>query len=169
MKPDFILRGMFCFATAALLGAALSALAAEVPANPLLRLRALALKSDLVLVARCVEARSFWDEERRLVMTAVKLQSLRTIKGAHTPEVEVRILGGRVGDLALGASHAVTVAPGEEMLGFLRPSAHGPYHVFTGGDEGKLTITEGTVPVGRGALIPLDDLTNDLRRFLESQ
>lgn len=155
---------------AALLFAAAPAPAAR--AQSANSLRELTRQSDVVVLSTCEKAESFWDDDGRVILTRSTLRIDKVFKGAApSGEVVVETLGGTVGDVTMGASHAATLAPHETAVLFLRRSRHGGHHVIWGGTNGKLQVTEGPggkPTVGRQGGIDIDAFATLLRGFEES-
>lgn len=152
---------------AAVLAAVLLAAAPAARAQAPRSLRALAQESDVVVLSTCVKSESFWDDDGRVILTRSTLRIEKVFRGAAPAgEVVVQTLGGTVGDVTMGASHAATLAPHETAVLFLRRSRYGPHHVIWSGTSGKMEVAEGpggtTMVGGRGG-IQIDDFAALLR------
>jgi hypothetical protein len=104
---------------------------------------AIAQRSDVVVLARCIETHSHWDEDARVIVTDVTLAVERWFKGGEEKMVTVRTLGGRVGTVGMGASHATRFAPNTRIVALLRRSRFGPYFVMTSSAAGPLAVADG--------------------------
>lgn len=141
---------------AALLLLCLPLLAAETRAGatqPARHLRGLAAQADIVALATCESAESRWDPDHRFIVTRSTVRLDRSFKGdpAHGT-ITVDTLGGRVGDVGMGASHAATLSAGETSVLFLRRARGGAAFIVWGGDRGKLPVhrrSDGRLAVGR--------------------
>jgi hypothetical protein len=121
---------------------ALVAAAARAPAQVEDDLHSIAQRSDTIVLARCVEMRSHWDEDGRVIVTDATLTVERAFKGDDTGSIIVRVLGGRVGNVGMGVSHGAIFAPGERVVALLRRSRHGAYHVVTSAGSSALIVRE---------------------------
>lgn len=134
--------------------------------EPPMRLRAAAQKADVVVLARCVDSHAHWDEDGRVITTDVRLEVERCLKGDVAATIEVRTLGGRVGRVGMGASHAASFVPGARVVALLRRSAYGSYFVVTSATAGLLAAVDsgGQTRVSIGAAtVDIDDVA----RWLE--
>lgn len=140
---------LFCFLTSATAHAQDAALSV------------IAERSDAIVLARCVETRSHWDEDARVIVTDVTLDVERSFKGGAATTIAVRTLGGRVGPVGMEASHTARFAPGARVVALLRRSRFGPYFVITSTRTGVLRVVDDPggdhVAVG-GGVMGLDDL-----------
>jgi hypothetical protein len=145
-----------CFTLAVTLARVAPLSAADVPNA----IRAIAQTADTIVLARCIAAESQWDADGRVIVTRVTLAVERLFKGAGTSTLEVRTLGGHIGRLGMGASHAVSFAPGERVVAFLRRSTHGPYFVVASAAAGTIPVTSTAGPsriaVASGVTLDLD-------------
>ena len=116
----------------------------------------IAQRSDVVVLARCTDVQSHWDETARVIVTDVTLTVERSFRGAEEPRLIVRTLGGRVGVVGMGASHAARFAPDTRIVALLRRSRFGPYLVLTSAAAGPLTVTDG--PAGAQVTVGVDRL-----------
>jgi hypothetical protein len=127
--------------------------------------RAIAQRSEAIVVARCTEAHTHWDAGGRVIVTDLTLDIERLIKGETASTIVVRTLGGRIGRTGMGASHAATFAPGDRMVALLRRSRFGSYFVVTSAEAGSLAVVDrpdgAHVTVGN-ELIDLDSVVRQL-------
>lgn len=86
----------------------------------------LTLAATSVVRARTLATRSAWDERRRIV-TTVRLRAEETLAGAIVPgaEFEVRHFGGVVDGIAMDVIGAPAFTAGEEVVLFLAPGPRG--------------------------------------------
>lgn len=143
----------------------LSLLATEAAPAQIDALRTVAQRSDAVVLARCIDTRSDWDPSGRVIVTDATLAVERTIMGRADSRITLRTLGGRVGPVGMGASHAPTLAPGARVVAWLRRSRFGPYFVITSAAAGPLAVDErhgaASVTVGDES-IDVDELARRL-------
>lgn len=121
-------------------------------------LGAIAQRSDTIVIARCVDTHSHWDDARRIIVTDVSLAVERSLKGAAATHIVVRTLGGRAGNIGMGASHATSFTPGVRVVAFTRQSRFGSYHVVTSAALGALVVRDD----GAGAYVTLGTRAVDI-------
>jgi hypothetical protein len=102
--------------------------------------RQLARSADVVALGVCRSTESAWDKQHRFIETTIHFLPTRSFKGVATGPLTVKVLGGRVGEEGMTASHSTTMARGEEAVLFLRRSQFGSYFVVAGGPKGKLPV-----------------------------
>jgi hypothetical protein len=124
----------------------------------------LAAQSDIIAVGECADESSGW-EDQGLITTTVRFRLHRVFKGSVSRALTVKVLGGRVGDESMSASHGATLAAGEQVVLFLKHSEFGDYYVVAGGEQGKVVVDE--VPaewLGAPAAGTASELTRLLNR-----
>ena len=104
----------------------------------------IALRSAAAVRGRVVSLRSGWDADAGAIYTLVTLDVARSwgLPGAP-PRVEVKQLGGVVGDTALVVGGQARFAPGEDVLVFLDVRPRDGTLSVAGLDAGKWTIASG--------------------------
>jgi hypothetical protein len=96
--------------------------------------------ADVIVLGECAAEASGWDETAGFITTTIQFRAQRFYKGAITPTLTIKTLGGSVGDESMAASHGASLAAGEQVLLFLQRSEFGPYYVVAGGETGKLVV-----------------------------
>jgi hypothetical protein len=121
-------------------------------------------KADLIVTAWVVGSRCEWGPgtSSNAIFTRVTLEVLETHKGAAAAPLELRFLGGRIGDTRLEVDGIPEFRTGEKVVLFLRsqPGASCPVVSFY---HGKLSLQSQT-PDGTEVLIrrngkPVTDLS----------
>lgn len=85
--------------------------------------------SRLIVRARCVENKSAWEAGEIWTFTA--LEPTEIWKGSAQSRVNVRLLGGRVGNLTSYVSGVPRFHIGEEVVLFLAPTTRGDFSVVS--------------------------------------
>jgi hypothetical protein len=128
-------------------------------------LDALAQRSDAIVLGRCVATHSHWDDHARVIVTDSTLAVERSFKGDAPTTIEVRTLGGQVGAVGMGLSHAATFALGTRAVAFVRHSRFGPYFVISSAEGATLPVTDvagAAHATLNNTVIDLDDLADRL-------
>src|ERR1051325_7375943 len=85
--------------------------------------RDLALQSELIVTGRCVDTRTAWIENGRVLVTLATISVDEVIKGNNTPTVTVVLPGGADANrripVAMTYAGAPTIAPQEAVFLFL--------------------------------------------------
>jgi hypothetical protein len=104
----------------------------------------LAVESEMVVEARVVDVRSFWNAERTMILTDAIVRVERAVAGGEPPPaLRVRTFGGTVEDYTVVAHGFPVFARGERLVLFLhRLSGERTYRV-AGYSQGELRIVEG--------------------------
>ena len=97
------------------------------------------MESTAIVIGKCVEKKSFWNENRDKIFTRVKITIDETIKGGVAGETEVLVPGGRVGNIIYEVSDMPVFAEGEESVVFLWKHPSGD-NLVTGALHGKLKV-----------------------------
>jgi hypothetical protein len=119
--------------------------AASTPAD--LSVRDLALQSELIVTGRCVDTRTAWVENGRILVTLATVSVDEVIKGNNTSTVTVVLPGGADANrripVAMTYAGAPTIAPQEDVFLFLssEQALAGGYAVM-GFSQGKFSIVE---------------------------
>ena len=125
----------------------------------------IARRADVIVLGRCLATDSHWDGDGRVIVTDVTFTVERSFKGDVARQIDVRTLGGRVGEIGMGASQGSFFAPGARMVALLRRSRFGPYFVIAAPQGSALAVTDGVsgaqVAVG-SHLIQVDELARRL-------
>lgn len=105
-----------------------------------LTLEELVQRAELIVIGRCEEKTSEWGVEREKIYTYITIAPERCLKGSECPPlVKIRLLGGRVGDMALTVPGTPRFQKYERVFLFLRRTPAFFYHVI-GLSQGKFTI-----------------------------
>jgi hypothetical protein len=99
----------------------------------------LAQASSDIVQARVVSQVSEWDSTHTQIVTLTTLAVLQTIKGNASSTIQVRQLGGTVGNLTVSVPGDVSFRPHSEYVLFLEPAEGSDYHV--------VGMTQGAYPV----------------------
>jgi hypothetical protein len=99
--------------------------------------------SDIVQ-ARVVNQVSEWNAAHTQIVTLTTLAVAQTLKGNTPSTVQVRQLGGTVGNLTVSVPGAVAFRPQGEYVLFLEPAGGSDYHV--------VGMTQGAYPIYQDAM-----------------
>jgi hypothetical protein len=98
--------------------------------------------SDAIAIGRVESRSSHWEGQRIVTEVSVRIAVPVSGKAEAGEQVTVRVLGGRVGDLAQHVAGTAAFVPGEDVLLFLeRPSSSQARVV--GLSQGKFKIVDG--------------------------
>jgi len=103
----------------------------------------LAQASSDVVQARVVSQRSEWSAAHTQIVTITTLAVLQTLKGDAPSTVQIRQLGGTVGNLTVSVPGEVAFRPQAEYILFLEPADGSNYQV--------VGMTQGAYPVYQDA------------------
>ncbi|HUI27681.1 MAG TPA: hypothetical protein VL403_16480 [Candidatus Kryptonia bacterium] len=115
---------------------------------------ALARSADTIVLCACDAGVSSWNDTPRIIVTRHQCRVEQAFKGQPADMITVQVLGGRVGDVAMGSSATVSLAPGGDVVLMLRHSQFGPYHVVAGGADGVLPVSPAPQRTVRGMSLP---------------
>ena len=106
-------------------------------------LETLTSSAEMVIIGRVEGIRSFWSEDRSLIMTEALILVERAIKGPAGKELRVVVAGGRLleEDIGLWVPDEPSFQAGEAVLLFLERLPAGDYGV-TGHILGKFELTQ---------------------------
>jgi hypothetical protein len=104
--------------------------------------------SSLIVQARVVNQVSEWNPTHTQIVTTTTLAVSQTIKGNAPSTVQVRQLGGTVGNMAVFVPGDVAFRPQGDYVLFLEPADGSSYHV--------VGMTQGAYPVYQDALSKQD-------------
>src|ERR1700728_307899 len=111
--------------------------------------------SRLIVRGRCVENRSAWEAGEIWTFTA--LEPSETWKGSAQSRVNVRLLGGRVGNLTSYVSGVPRFRIGEEVVLFLVPTPRGDFSV--------VSWVQGTFRIHQDPRTSVEAVTQDSASF----
>ncbi len=109
--------------------------------------------SSLVVQARVVSTRSFWNASHSKILTGIELAVERGFKGNAPTKVQVVQLGGVVDGVRMHVAGSLSWHRGEELLLFLENARGNTYRV-AGFSQGKFLVEragDGTIFVRRPA------------------
>jgi hypothetical protein len=102
------------------------AISAQVPVPLAERARG----ADRVVVGRVASVTPQWQVNEfgdRLIVSTLHVAISETLKGVSTPDVDVEVEGGTIGELTLHVSDQVQFAPGDRATFFLKRNARGRF------------------------------------------
>src|SRR4029077_20864135 len=101
----------------------------------------MARTAPLVVRARCIGNSTAWDVGEIWTFTNFNVEE--TWRGSSPPEIAVRLLGGKIGNLTSTVSGVPRFHPGEEVVLFLEPTARGDFSI-TSWAQGTLRLRRAT-------------------------
>jgi hypothetical protein len=116
----------------------------------------LVAKADSIVVGRVIDARTFWTEDHKLILTSHTVEIQQCLKGGSGDAVVVTTIGGRIGGSALRVAGMPTLEIGESAVFFLEHS--GSYTTIVGLKQGKFPIADGQVQNMIGGVSPAETL-----------
>jgi hypothetical protein len=111
--------------------------------------------SRVIVRARCVRNKSAWEAGEIWTFTA--LEPTETWKGPAQSRVNVRLLGGRVGNLTSHVSGVPRFRIGEEVVLFLVPTPRGDFSV--------VSWVQGTFRIHQDSRTGVETVTQDSASF----
>src|SRR5881628_313331 len=82
-------------------------------------LEKLTTDDEVILVARVLETRSYWNADHSFILTDVQVKPMQVLKGDATPgDVSFTVMGGSVGDLTTLVIEGPDLMPGSEYVLF---------------------------------------------------
>jgi len=103
----------------------------------------LARESDAVVRGRVSSADSRWSDDGRRISTTYEVRRAAVLRGKAPAVVRVVVPGGVVGRIGQRLDAAPSLAPGEDVIVFLRRSGPEAF-VVTGLAQGKFSISGAT-------------------------
>lgn len=153
--------------TLSILGLALALLTAPAGATIVqaLDLEQLSKKADVVVHGDVVDQKTNWNTTRSRIYTVTRVRIRDPLKGPHKKGavIEIRQLGGTVGEITQSIVGNARLSPAEEVLLFLNHDPEKQRHYIVGMAQGKYAIDRSGKPAVvrhdlRGlALADLDD------------
>jgi len=119
-----------------------AALARTTTVQPL-ALEELAKKAHHIVAGKVRDSRTYWSDNRKLILTNYTIEVDESIKGRPPKMFELTTIGGKIGDLELQVSGMPSFAKDENVVVFTESS--GPYEVVMGLGQGKFTVENGEV------------------------
>lgn len=119
------------FRLAAGFGALLLALAGSAGATTLARMSVAEMTqaATAIVRARCLGNATGWDAGEIWTLTSFEVEEVW--RGTAAAQINVRLLGGRAGNLTSSVSGVPRFRAGEEVVLFLEPTARGDYSVVS--------------------------------------
>jgi hypothetical protein len=103
-------------------------------------LQALVQESDSIVQGRIERVDAQWDDQKKTIFTYIFIRVHDPLKGEFRPNVLIRQLGGKVGDMNLSIIGMPVFRSGEEVIVFLKSNpTEATYHVV-GLTQGKYEV-----------------------------
>ncbi len=130
-------------------------------------------RAAVVLEGEVTGVRSAWSQDGTRIYTSVTVLVAQYHKGdLRRPTLELRLLGGAVGDITMAVIGQPGFETGERVFLFLRPNFETREIPFVGGEEGKLRIASsaagGEVLMGPHETFEKSDVILHIRSVLRS-
>jgi hypothetical protein len=144
-----------------------------------LTLDTLVKKASSIVVGTVRSSRTFWSDNRRLILTTYNIEVAETMKGQPSRIVELTTIGGTVGDVTLHVAGMPTFAKGESAVVFIEKS--GAFSTVVGLGQGKFAVNNGEVSnsmtglefpdgaTGRPVKMPIESFKSRIQLILDSQ
>ena len=141
-----------------------------------LALEDLVKKARHIVAGKVRDSRTYWSDNRKLILTSYTIEVDESIKGQSPRTFEVTTIGGKIGDLELQVSGMPSFVENENILVFTEAS--GSYEVVIGLAQGKFNVENGEVfndiaglsfPDGRPARplrLPIETFKRQIRSIL---
>ncbi len=105
------------------------------------KIKMLTEKSDVILTGKVVKQKSNWNHSKTKIYTNVTIEVNEVIKGSAVDKnIEVKHLGGEVGDVGEWYSHIAQFKPDEEVLLFAKKEKNDKSYILSNGEDGKITL-----------------------------
>jgi hypothetical protein len=126
--------------------------------------------ASVILEGEVTAVRGDWNSDRNRIYTTVSIRVDQFHKGALASRVvDVRYLGGTVGDVTMSVSGQPTFEPNERVFVFLKPNFEQRDVPVVGNDAGKFrmaTSAQGDVLLGSTQTIDKSDVVREIRSVL---
>jgi hypothetical protein len=144
-----------------------------------LTLDALVKKANSIVVGTVQSSRTFWSDNRKLILTTYKIEVQEIMKGQPGRSVELTTIGGTVGDVTLHVAGMPTFQKGENTVVFVEKS--GAFSTIVGLGQGKFAVNNGEVSnamtgldfpdgaPGRPLKMPIESFKSRIQLILDSQ
>ena len=103
----------------------------------------LVAKASSIVEGRVLDSRTFWTDDRKLILTTYTIEVQESLKGPSAQSVVVTTIGGRIGSTALRVAGMPILEIGESAVFFLEQS--GSYTTVVGLKQGRFPIADGQV------------------------
>ncbi len=131
----------------------------------------LALRAEVVAVAKVASLVSEWNENRTMIRTRVTLSVVEFVKGGNNSRtLTIYVPGGEVGEVGEVYSDMPAFRPDEEVVVFAERDTQNRYRV-SAGPQGKLTVNRDKM-TGLPMVSPgrtLETLTSEVKQAVETQ
>jgi hypothetical protein len=95
--------------------------------------------ADAILLGRCTETRTAWDDQHRWILTYATFQVEQSVKGAPVREITVVTPGGSIGGLHQSSVGITPFDKGDERVLFVRNTRVGPTVLYF--DQGTYDVS----------------------------
>ena len=103
----------------------------------------LVAKADSIVVGRVIDSRTFWANDRKLILTNYTLEVQESLKGSTARTIIVTTIGGQIEKSLLQVPGMPAFETNESAVLFLEKS--GGYTTVIGLKQGKFAISNGEV------------------------
>ena len=136
-------------------------------------------KAHKIIVGKVSNSRTFWTNNRKLILTSYTVEVQETIKGESSHTLELTTIGGSIGDLTLHVAGMPSFDRGENTLLFVENS--GAFSTVVGLDQGKFKIAGGEVSnsvtelsfpdghPGKSLKMPLESFKKQIKVLIDRQ
>ena len=141
-----------------------------------LSLEDLVKKAHHIVAGRVQSSRTYWSDNRKVILTDYTIDVNEDIKGQYKGTIEVTTIGGKIGQVELHVSGMPSFAKGEDVVVFTEAS--GRYEVVLGLAQGKFTVENGEASnhvtdlsfpdgqPGQALKVPVQTFKNRIRTIL---
>ncbi|MGO8819066.1 MAG: hypothetical protein ACLQVG_30870 [Terriglobia bacterium] len=109
--------------------------------------------SDIVR-AHVVEQASGWNAARTQIVTITTFAVSQTLKGNASPTVQVRQLGGKVGNITVSVPGDISFRPQREYILFLEPAGGSPNYNVVGMAQGAYPVYQDPISHDERVVLP---------------
>jgi hypothetical protein len=136
------------------------------------KIKQLVKGADVIVSGKVKEKKSSWNEKKTRIYTRTTVEVDEYLKGQRTGKsIEIKTLGGEVGDVGEVYTHMPTFDKDEEVLLFLEKNE--PEEVFQvfHGEEGKINMHKNTQTGENNskADMQLKDLKKQIRKYMDQK
>jgi len=136
------------------------------------KIKKLSRDADVIVTGKVTQKESSWNESKTRIYTRATLEVQEYLKGSDNSSlVEVRYLGGEVGEVGELYSHMPRFEDDEEVLVFLKKEAKVKEFQVLNGEEGKIKVLgDGKSAAKTTSLsLSLKDLKSQIKSYLKEQ
>jgi hypothetical protein len=136
------------------------------------KIKKLSRDADVIVTGKVTQKESSWNESKTRIYTRATLEVQEYLKGSDNSSlVEVRYMGGEVGEVGELYSHMPRFDDDEEVLVFLKKEAKIKEYRVLNGEEGKIKVLtdEKSAAKTTSLSLSLKDLKSQIKRYLEDQ